>query len=129
MIEKGGFCSYDFGDEYVHASGQLFCFELSKIATPVSIYYGSYDSLVDERDIKTLESQLLNSNVTLHKMNIEHNDFLFGKSAPETIFKPIIQELPIFPTVESGEHYFVPALNHQKNFLFSTKQDQINFDL
>ena len=112
MIEKGNFCQYDYGND------QLPCFDLSKIAPPVSIYYGSKDSLVDEKDIKTLESQLSNTNVTLHKMNFEHNDFLFGKSAAKTIFKPIIEELPLF--MESGEHYFVPALNRipKRNFIF-----------
>ena len=71
---------------------------MAGVAIPVSIYYGSGDSLADTTDIEQLLRELPNATLVgkhpIHKY--AHLDFIWGLDAHEKMFPSIFAEIKTY---------------------------------
>lgn len=100
MVKSGETQAYDYGSEAenLHHYGQPSppLYNLSRVNTPVYLYWSDKDWLADEIDIKNallarIPQQYLKQNN--HLIDFNHFDFVWGLRATDEIYKPIIRTI------------------------------------
>jgi len=94
LVQGGHFQKYDygyFGNTYMYRSWKPPKYDLSKVKIPLALISGTHDWLADPEDVAWLRSQLpqVISHQKIDKYN--HLDFIWGLSARNMVYKPIIK--------------------------------------
>lgn len=97
LAEK--FQMYDYGltaniNRYGHAIPPKF--NISKITTPISLYYGGCDSLSTRPDIELLLPELPNFLEKKFIKGYAHFDFVWGKNAASQVYDNVIRTMKKF---------------------------------
>ncbi|XP_053594558.1 uncharacterized protein LOC103571606 [Microplitis demolitor] len=98
FINPGHFRAFDYGennDKNLKLYNSLIPpdYQLEKITTPIALYSSDNDWLATPEDVDLLRSKLRNI-VMDYKVDgklFNHYDFLWGNSAPELLYQPIIR--------------------------------------
>ena len=93
------FQAFDYGAEEnqrVYGSPRPKTYDLSRVTTPVHIFFSKNDLVVDYRDVLWLATQLPNvqSLNLASDLRFNHLDFLTGKNAKSVLFDKIFTLLP-----------------------------------
>ncbi|XP_043483372.1 lipase 3-like [Leptopilina heterotoma] len=99
FIHPGHFRQFDYGNTQLNMKvyGSPFPpkYSLENVTTPVALFSSANDWLAAPSDVELLQSGL--SNVILnHKIpmnNFNHYDFIWGRTAAQMIFEPVLQLL------------------------------------
>lgn len=81
--------SDSFGND-TKGSGMIMDFDLSRVRVPTSIHYSYDDNFANVDDVKKLITKLGSYVARVHVVNhtqFNHADFLWGKDAPEFVYK------------------------------------------
>eukprot|EP01080_Neovahlkampfia_damariscottae_P006626 gene6626-10792_t len=93
LIRSGKFHDFDFGKEMnlrIYGYEYPPLFDISKIETPIMLFYGEFDKLATPTDVE--KNVIPNIKKLVHSENIKnfkHNDFVRGKNAVAEIYEKI----------------------------------------
>ncbi|KAJ3658391.1 hypothetical protein Zmor_010131 [Zophobas morio] len=94
-VKNGGFSQYDYGaakNLEIYSSETPPSYDISKISSPVALYYGKNDAVVNPEDVAELLSELPNA-VNDYLVSFElfnHFDFLFAIDVVELLYTELI---------------------------------------
>lgn len=98
MLQDGKFRRYNFGqkkNQKLYGTSMPPEYDLSKIATPVYVYYGQSDNLVTPKDIETLGQNIRNLQ-RLYRVpsnTFNHVDFIIGSDGVPELISTIIDDM------------------------------------
>lgn len=96
MHNSGKFQMYDYGHKdnegHYHQKSPP-SYDLTKIKTPISLYWGGQDWLADPQDVEELAPRLRNLAANVYLPHFNHIDFIWGLHASEEIYMPIFADI------------------------------------
>ncbi|KAM8713193.1 hypothetical protein ACLKA7_013495 [Drosophila subpalustris] len=97
LINSGNFQQYDYRSTQLNLQhyGQTTppSYQLKNIRLNLMLFYGNRDALSSRRDVQRLVRELSNCRIKLFQVRgFNHIDFLYAASAPQRIYKHIIQQ-------------------------------------
>ncbi|KAI5640872.1 alpha/beta hydrolase fold domain-containing protein [Phthorimaea operculella] len=104
LVASGRFCRYDFGEElnkFVYGSDPPPAYELSRVTTPVQLFYSENDWLSDPRDVQQLAAELPDVVASTLVPGYNHLDFLYATNAKTLIYSKIMDR------IERSEYIFL----------------------
>jgi lysosomal acid lipase/cholesteryl ester hydrolase len=89
------FQMYDFGKENQKLYNQTTppIYNVTKIETPIALYWGGKDYLADPQDVKDLISKLPSLAGAYEFPIYNHMDFIWGLRVADEIYRPILKEI------------------------------------
>lgn len=97
------FRMYDYGvdiNEKVYGDRIPPVYDVTRIQTPVSLYYSEADWLAHPDDVSTLRTKLPNvtDSYAIPVDHFSHMDFMYSKKAPEVVYKRLIDSIDNYAT-------------------------------
>ncbi|XP_025995621.1 lipase 3 [Solenopsis invicta] len=97
VITAGRFQQYDYGlrNKQVHGSLTPPEYMLSKITTPMHVYYSENDWLANVKDVEKLTSEVSNlaSKTLIGDKKFNHLDFLWAKNVKKYLYDPMLNQM------------------------------------
>ncbi|KAJ2954190.1 hypothetical protein O0L34_g2426 [Tuta absoluta] len=96
LVGSGRFCRFDFGEELnrrVYGADRPPRYELSRVTTPVELFYSQNDWLSDPSDVQQLVAELPDVAASTSVTNYNHLDFLYASNAEIQIYSKIVHRI------------------------------------
>jgi len=97
------FQMYDFGNcllrecdnsnEHIYQQDKPPEYDVTKITTPIVLYWGSQDYLADPQDVKELSQKLPNLAGNVNLPHFNHMDFIWGLKAASDVYNPVYEDI------------------------------------
>jgi lysosomal acid lipase/cholesteryl ester hydrolase len=97
LINSGNFQAYDYGstkkNQAKYGTSQPPIYDVTKMSTPISIYYGDNDWLASPKDVEYAVTQFQNVVESFLLKDFNHMDFAWGLRAGDQVFRPIAESI------------------------------------
>lgn len=110
LVESQRFCRYDFGRErnlIKYNQTMPPEYDLSRVSTPVVLFYSDKDLLSDPQDVNILMRKLKNVQESIFVKDFTHLDYVYAEEAADVVYSKIVGRIINDEERRASEHYMI----------------------
>ncbi|XP_022827914.1 gastric triacylglycerol lipase-like [Spodoptera litura] len=115
LIESQRFCRYDFGKErnlMKYNQSRPPDYDLSKVTTPVVLFYSDKDLLSDPKDVNILRKHLKNVQESIFVEDFTHLDYVYAEEAANVVYSKIVGRIISDEEKRAKKHNYTITPRH-----------------